>query len=381
MLAVAGKSRPMKGTDFRGEASTRTLPVLPQDLLVRIPVKPQATAPQRVWGLAIAGYLYLAAMGAGAFIVAVILDWFGLRMAATYVNLVGGWAWDWSKALVLWGPLLAAVGASFLLLHLGRNWFLFPTAWRNLRSSWLARGFVILSMFIVVGTTYAAAAIFLPHWLNRFPALLRVAQAAGLVLAIGTAVYTSVVLKSEKYFPAWTELAAPFLFLAFSLSTGVGGLLVGAAAYGALAAEPASADVIVSVLESSMVGLVVIEAALLVVYVRRLRGGGPEAQMSATMLLSGSWSRAFWAGIVGGALVVPFVLGVFDLAVGSDRLPADLLTVAAAVGLLVGGFLLRLGILAVGVRQAPPLYRLSRWRAKCSVEPNTPERLAGRQEQ
>ena len=371
----------MKGTDSRGEPSTRPGPVLSQDLLARIPLKPQATVPQRVWHLAVAGYLYLAAMGAGAFIVAVVLDWFGLRLAAIYVSPIGGGAWDWSEALVLWGPLLAAVGASFLLLHLGRNWFLFPTAWRNLRSSWLARGFVILSTFIVVGMMLAVAAVFLPHWLNRLPVLWRVAQAAGLVLAVGTAVYTSVLLTSKKYFPAWTEPVVPFLFLAFSLSTGVGGLVVGAAAYRALAADPSSADAIVSALETAMLALVVVEAALLVLYVRHLRGGKPEAQLSATMLLSGSWSPAFWAGIVGGALVLPLVLGVFDLAVGSDLLPAYLLPVAAAVGLLVGGFLLRLGILAVGVREAPPLYKLSRWRAEHSAEPNTPPRLAGRQEQ
>jgi hypothetical protein len=31
---------------------------------------------------------------------------------------------------------------------------------------------------------------------------------------------------------------------------------------------------------------------------------------------------------------------------------------------LVGGFVLRLGILSVGIKERPPLYRLSEWRGR-----------------
>ena len=77
------------------------------------------------------------------------------------------------------------------------------------------------------------------------------------------------------------------------------------------------------------------------------------------MLLSGSWRLRFWVGIVCAALVWPFVLDAVNLGVASDALG-----LAAAATVLIAGFVLRLGVLAIGIKERPPLYALSTWRAE-----------------
>ena len=42
----------------------------------------------------------------------------------------------------------------------------------------------------------------------------------------------------------------------------------------------------------------------------------------------------------------------------------SVLVLASAIAVLGGGLLLRLGVLAVGIKQRPPLYGLSVWRAE-----------------
>lgn len=332
---------------------------LPPDILSRVNLNARATEPQDSWGWQIAGYLYLGGLGAGAFAVAVLLDWCGFTLHASPGGATSGWAWDWPKLLLYWGPLVTAAGASLLIFHLGKNWHLFLTASRNPRTSWLARGFLILSGFIVLGVTVLAVAVLFPVWAGRVPALWRFLQALALVLALGTAVYTGILLKSMKYIPAWNVPHLPFLFLASALSTGSMGVLVAATTYRLTVADTNSAATLIHAIDVSEPLILVCEAALLLLYVRRLTKGKPEGVLSAKMLLTGSWRYRFWIGVVCGALVWPFVLDAVNLGVGSDALG-----LAAAATVLTAGFILRLGVLAIGIKERPPLYALSRWRAE-----------------
>jgi formate-dependent nitrite reductase membrane component NrfD len=354
--------------------------VLPRDLLSRVTMKPRVTESQDAWGWEIAGYLYLGGLGAGAFIIAVLLDWFGFRLAPAHLSLMDGWNWDWSQILVLWGPLSTTVGASLLILHLGKNWFLFFTACLNPRTAWLARGFLILATFIVAGSVVAAVAVFLPGLPARLPFVWRSLQATGLVLAFGTAIYTGILLQSMKYIPAWNAVHLPFLFLASALSTGSMGVVVGATAYRFIVSAPASAQVLVQRIEVAEPIIIIVEATVLALYLRHLMKGKLEGQASAKMMLSGPWRFRFWIGIVAGALVLPFllvVIGIWIRSVDGARvlLPlgisldfvADVATVTAAATTLIGGFVLRVGVLAIGIKERPPLYGLSRWRAEHAV--------------
>ena len=332
--------------------------LVPADLLARLDAAPRVDEPQLAWELSIAGYLYLGGLGAGAFVVAIVAGWLGFGLAPELVAPMDGWAWDWSPALVLWGPFVTAAGAALLIFHLGRNWFLFFTAARNPKTSWLARGFLILSGFIAVGCVVALVAVFLPSLPERLSWLWTVLEAVGVVLAVATAVYTGLLLKSMKYIPAWNAPLIPVLFLASALSTGASGVIVGAAIYRLLAVDAGSADQLTQWLEVVEPSVIVAEAALLAVYVQRLTKGQPEARVSARRWLSGSWRYAFWGGIVGLALAVPLALSLVNLVIGPYAV-----TVLAAVSVLIGGFVLRLGILGIGIKKTPPLYKFAKWRA------------------
>ncbi len=364
-IAESRSAAVLSGTGLRGTGEA--LPQcdsLSRDLLSQIKVKPRVAEPQDSWGSEIAGYLYLGGLGAGSFALAVVLGWLGWGLAPA----VGGPAdrvWDWSAALVLWGPLVTAFGAALLILHLGRNWFLFLTAGRNPRTSWLARGFGVLSAFILVATAVLAVAVFVPQWAHGHLVLWRLLETVGALTALGTALYTGVLLQSMSYIPAWGVTLAPFarlpllpfLFLASALSTGAMGLVVGAEVYHLLAQETASASELVHALEVVEPILIAWEAVLLALYVRNLQTGKPEGRLSAQMWLSGSWRYGFWVGIVGLALLVPFVLDLVNLVANSGPV-----TALAAASVLLGGFVLRLGVLSIGIKETPPLYKLSKWR-------------------
>lgn len=347
---------------------------LPPDLLAQVDLTPRATAPQSSWGWEIAGYLYLGGLGAGAFIVAVLLDWMGLRLPTSQLAVYAGWNWDWAAVFAYWGPAITAVGASLLIFHLGRNWFLFFTACFNPRSSWLARGFLILATFIIVGCLAAAVAVFFPGWPRDVPAAWRAVQAIGLVFACGTAIYTGILLRSMKYIPAWNAALLPALFFVSALSTGAMGIAVGALLVRLFSGERLVVQPVIARIEAIEPALLLVEGAVLLAYMWRLTKGKPEARLSATMLVSGSWRYPFWAGVVCGALGLPLVLAFFSRVLvtassslqvfGAEVEVANVLMLVAAVSVLCGGFVLRLGVLGVGIKERPPLYGMSMWRAE-----------------
>ena len=335
-------------------------------LLARIDIPAPPASPQSAWEKSIAGYLYLGGLGAGAFTVAVVGKWLSVGIARAELPLVNGWEVDPATAFLLWGPFVTAAGAALLLVHLGRNRVLAYTAGRNPGSSWLARGFLILSGFIAVGCALALVAVFLPAWVDRPPVVWRAVEGLAVALALTTAVYTGLLLRSMKFIPAWSSSLVPPLFLASALSTGAMGIVLSLLAYRLLVPDAAPVEGFVRAVERVEPAFVLSEAVFLAIYVSSLaRGSKPEGVLSARMLLSGSWRYGFWLGVVGLALVVPLVSYAAGVAMRSDHL-----MVAAAASVLVGGFLLRVAILSVGIKEEPPLYKYSQWRAQAAGSPS-----------
>jgi formate-dependent nitrite reductase membrane component NrfD len=317
---------------------------------------PFAVQPQGAWGLEIAGYLYLGGLGAGAFAMAVIFDWLGFGLAPRLGEFLWEAPWDWTKLLFLWGPVITGVGASLLILHLGKNRSRFFTAGANPRTSWMARGFAILLTFILSACALALVALLAPEAREANLGVWRAFESVAVLAALGTAAYTGVLLRSMSFIPAWSTRWLPLLFLASALSTGSMGNLVLVSVLEALGGKPPDARFLEALLVVEPV-VILLEGAVLVALILRLRRGNPAAFTSADMLLHGRWRFPFWAGVVGAALVVPFALDLVDLFVGSK--PVALL---GAVSVLLGGFILRLAVLGVGVKEVPPLYRLGLWR-------------------
>jgi formate-dependent nitrite reductase membrane component NrfD len=155
-------------------------------------------------------------MGAGSFIVGTIINW--SVDLSNPISLLG-FSFDLAKATIFWGPILVAVGSPFLILDLGiKRRFLY--ACLNPRTSWMARGFLILSAFIVLGLVTFVLYVLSSLGFSEQKVLLRILEILSLLFAFGTALYTGVLLKSVKYVALWNTVLLPILFLVSALSTG-----------------------------------------------------------------------------------------------------------------------------------------------------------------
>ncbi|MHB0981125.1 MAG: NrfD/PsrC family molybdoenzyme membrane anchor subunit [Thermoleophilia bacterium] len=307
---------------------------------------------RRQWGRPIALYLFLAGMGAGAFLVGVSVRSLGLA-ADPVVRSVGGIELDLAGLALLWGPLVVALGAPFLIVDLGRKTRFFRAGF-NARVSWMARGFYVLSAFIAVGGMACVIAVLAPAWPAAHSGPWRGLVVAAALLALGTAAYTGVLLRSLRFVPVWRSYLLPVLFVVSALSTGSMGVILASVGVGSLGAAAGSLEEGAHTLARVEQGLILLEGVVLAVYLLRVgrgRSGGGEA---VRMLVRGRLRLLFWGGIVGMGLVFPSVLELLY-----RRSPGSpfLLWTAGAL-LLAGGFLLRMGLLAAATKEELPLQKL-----------------------
>src|SRR4030066_717597 len=122
---------------------------------------------QKEWKGIIAIFLYLAGMGAGSFIIGTLMDWLGVKLNPPFIASIDLFSYtlSLSKVPVLWGPIMVALGGPFLILDLGIKWR-FIYACLNPRTSWVARGFIILSFFIILGLALLTKSILPFNWLH-----------------------------------------------------------------------------------------------------------------------------------------------------------------------------------------------------------------------
>ena len=328
------------------------------------PIKESKTPrPQHIWRWEIAVYLYMAGMGAGSFVIGMFVLWF---MKPEVPITLFGFNLDIAKPALLWGPLFVAVGAPFLILDLGiKTRFLY--ACLNPRTSWLARGFFILSTFIVLGLIVFAVSILFPQLFNTRPTLWFVLEVISVIFAFSTAIYTGVLLKSVKYIPIWNTPLLPVLFLASALSTGSMGVILAMLGSELLFS---SADVF-AVVAHTVVGyervLIVIEAVILAIYLYSRYRAKDQGETSVRLLLSGKLKPLFWGGIVLIGFVFPLAL---EYAFSCCPENPELLY-ATGVFLLCGGFFLRLGVLASGVKEQLPMRKFMEMRYQLGVSDPT----------
>src|SRR4030042_6134756 len=177
--------------------------------------------PQQEWKEIIAIYLYLAGMGAGSFIIGILVHWMELELnplSIPFIELFGV-RLDLAKIPILWGPIIVSIGAPFLIFDLGIKWR-FMYACLNPRTSWVARGFIILSIFIIFGLALLAKSALPFEWLHAESALWRILEILAFIFAFATALYTGILLKATKSIPLWNTYLLPLLFLVSALSTG-----------------------------------------------------------------------------------------------------------------------------------------------------------------
>ena len=331
--------------------------------------------PQKEWKEIIAVYLYLAGMGAGSFVIGTLISWMGVKLEPPFLSSIHlfGTTLNLSQVPILWGPIMVAVGAPFLILDLGIKWR-FMYACLNPRTSWVARGFIILSIFIVFGLVLLAKSILPFRWLHADSTLWRIPEIIALVFAFGTAIYTGILLKATKSVPLWNTSLLPLLFLVSALSTGSMSIILSTLGTGLFSHDAGA----LKVLMGGEQVLVVIEGIVLYLFLSRRYRAAEQGKDSVRLLLFGEMKMIFWGGVVLLGFIFPVVLENI-----ASFFPGNFMLISAAgILLLCGGFCLRLGILHAGIKDQIPMHRLmeiqynimaEKTKALVGVKLNTPE--------
>lgn len=288
-----------------------------------------------VWDGMVACDLFLAGLGAGAFLLAIVAGW--SEGGSKKIRLIGS----------IVGPVAVAAGALVLMIDAraglespGRFFGLIA----NLASP-MAWGVICLTCFIVVSVT----SLVLQLAKKEVP---RVLDILGIVCAASVATYTGVLLGYSMSYPLWNLAVLPFLFVFSAALTGFS--FVSVIAYFVARSELKALKFLPKV--ETALPLFVGVFLILLLIVCAMSGGkaGQEAAVTTIQgVLTGSYALVFWLGVVVCGIVLPLVAGIMRFMSKSYEIGS--MSVIGYLGALVGGFAMRYVIVvaAVSVTMAP----------------------------
>ena len=282
---------------------------------------------QHEWGWLIAIYLFLGGVGGGAYVIAALNSILGKSPESVTVGL-----WIGFPALL--------VGSIFLILDLGTPSKAFLAAMKP-GSSWIARGTIIISLFMVFSFIH----LVMHQFLQTPDSTRNVVGVLGIIFAIGTMAYTGILLSASKGIPFWRTGVVPVVFVISALVTGhftviLGMILFFGGAEGLVAG-------LSGVMAKEAVILVILEV-LAIFFFLHAAFRTPDSAESARRILK---RTSFVVGYFVLGLALPLVLalillyGMTDAGAGAVKC----LAVNAAVFGLIGGLLLRQSVLVVGI--------------------------------
>jgi polysulfide reductase chain C len=302
--------------------------------------------PQLSWGWYIAWYLFLAGTGAGAYLAGAIADYLGGKYRLA------------SKIGVALGAPLVVIGTVFLVLDLGR-----PERFMLVFSSptsMITIGSAIISVFMILGLVHLGFWIWPFKLLEKQPAARRALGLVGAIFAVGTAVYTGVLLGVVNAIPFWNNSILPMLFLVSATSTGIGAVVAGLAVYHARRSGEEQKNILDSIrmLGKWDVGLIALELIVLFFYLAVASTISPTSSEAVQLLAYGSLAPLFWGGLIVAGLLIPLAVEASSIIREKAVAAATLVLSAAISGILVlmGGLVLRYSVLSAGISLAPPPY-------------------------
>ncbi len=302
---------------------------------------------QHVWGWLIALYLFLGGMGGATMIVA---HYFYASKREKSLAAPGALA----------SLIMVVLGALFLILDLEKPEKFYLAVIKFQTSSWVFRGTMILSGFIVFGALYTAGLLPWFEWVpwakneKAMDALGLIASAFGLLVTT----YTGILLGVLKAVPFWHSPALPALFVASGLATGIAAMGVINAVQGLRRpVEERTRFVGYCTTLSKWAAIVVgAEMFILALYYYVNMFGPAEASLAVNMMLFGELRRSFLAYLdfvlLGAALLsMLYHVRKADLIAGRDQsvVKGCILPLSGAILIILGGLLLRRTILEAGV--------------------------------
>jgi polysulfide reductase chain C len=276
-----------------------------------------------VFGWKVIAYLFLAGVGGGA-----------AAVGAAF-QLIFPEAEAITRTSVILAAPLVVVGCILLFFDLGRPQAAFRALSRP-NQAWIARGTIILTVFILFQVIQFAG------WIWPFPApmsdspLFTFLNVLGGILGLLTVLYTGFLFDTTRSIPFWSTPILPLLFLVSGVSTGIFALIF------VLLLSGLPVDEEISLLSRIDLFLILFEGLILFFYVHGMHEV-TAARASVRRLIRDDLSSAFWGGVVGLGLLIPFLVEVFL----ADRVFA--IVMACLCGLL-GGIFVRYVVVAGAVK-------------------------------
>jgi formate-dependent nitrite reductase membrane component NrfD len=278
-----------------------------------------------VFGWKVIGYLFLAGVGGGA--AAVGAAFHLILPEAQFITLA---------SLILGAPLVV-VGCVLLFFDLGRPQAAFRALSRP-NQAWIARGTIVLTVFIVLEAIQFAWWIWPFQGLASHSFLFLVLNMAGGVFGVLTVLYTGFLFDTTRSIPFWSTPILPLLFLVSGVSTGILALTL----FLLLSGLPVHEEI--GLLSQIDIFLILFEALVFFFYLHGMHEV-TAARASVRRLIRGDLSNAFWGGVVLVGLVIPFLLEAF----WADRALPILM---ACICGLIGGIYVRF-VVVTGAVKAP----------------------------
>jgi formate-dependent nitrite reductase membrane component NrfD len=256
----------------------------------------------------------------------------GLYLVSLYFNSLWGMFISWL--------IIAVVKGGTHLIYLGKPWRFWRIITRP-NSSWLARGFIFVMLFIL----FAAVQLVFSYWLSGGAAEIVFKVLAG-VSAFVVTVYTGFVLKTVKAVPFWDSALLPVLFVLCGVLGGFGLSVIIALNGGNINLEAA---------ETGSRWLLIINALLIIVYLWSAAHREATGKQSVMEQIKGSSAPVFWIGIVVLGIIIPIIIAFSSYFVSQVSSPLLIFGVTCEIA---GGLALRYCVLKAGAYK--PLVAVAR---------------------
>jgi formate-dependent nitrite reductase membrane component NrfD len=247
----------------------------------------------------------------------------GLYLASAYFdNLVG--------MFVAW-LLAGCMGASYMihLSHPMRFWRMFMKP----KTSWIARGFIFIMLFI----GFTTIQLILSQWAPGATGAITTFKVLAGIFAFAQSIYTGFAVSYVSAIKVWNSAIVPVLFVTCGITGGLAILL--AIMMGQNSAQIATLE--------NVIRVVLIALAIIIgVYLWNTTYSSTAAKDAVKRLIGGALAPLFWVGVFLFGILIPVVISLSTLGVHE---PASGLLITAVISEIIGGLALRFAILKAGV--------------------------------
>ena len=256
----------------------------------------------------------------------------GLYLVSLYFNSLWGMFISWL--------IIAVLKGGTHLIYLGKP----LRFWRIIahpQTSWLARGFIFVMLFIGFGAIQLILSLQLPGSAAEI-----VFKALTGIMAFAVAIYTGFVLKNVKGVPFWNSALLPLLFILCGILGGFG-LAVAIALNGG--------DINLAGAETGSRWLLAANILLIIIYLWQASIREAVGKQSVLEQIRGHSAPVFWVGVVLLGIIIPLAITIVSLIAGEV---SSALLIAGVVCEVIGGLALRYCVLKAGAYK--PLVAIAR---------------------